>query len=69
MHREVPDCVNFFPGLLGREVVELYIKADHVHLISNVASKISISHMIGTVKGWKAIRVLKQFPYLKQKLY
>ena len=34
-----------------------------------VPPKVSISELVGTLKGRSAIRVFKQFPYLKEKPY
>ena len=65
--REVNNCINIFSGKLGCEIVDLSIQSDHIHLIINVPPKVSISQLLGTVKGRTAIRVFKQFPYLKQK--
>ena len=67
--REVNNCINIFSGKLGCEIVDLSIQSDHIHLIINVPPKVSISQLLGTVKGRTAIRVFKQFPYLKQKPY
>lgn len=67
--REVYNCLNIFSGKLGCEIVDLNIQSDHIHLIINVPPKVSISQLLGTVKGRTAIRVFKQFPYLKQKPY
>ena len=67
--REVHNCIQVFCGRLGCEVVELNVQPDHVHLISMVPPKVSISDLTGTVKGRTAIRVFKQFPYLKRKPY
>jgi putative transposase len=49
--------------------VELNVQADHVHLLVKVPPKISISKLMGTVKGKAAIQVFHQFPYLKKKPY
>ena len=65
--REVHNCINIFSGKLGCEIVDLNIQSDHIHIIVNVPPKVSISQLLGTVKGRTAIRVFKQFPYLKQK--
>jgi putative transposase len=54
---------------LGCDVVELNIQPDHIHLLTLVPPKISISKLLGTVKGRTAIRVFQKFPYLKQKPY
>jgi putative transposase len=58
-----------FTGQLACDIVELNIQADHVHLIVNVPPKVSISQLMGTLKGRTAIRIFKQFPYLKKKPY
>jgi len=58
-----------FLGQNGCECVELNVQADHVHLIAMVPPKKSISDMMGILKGRSAIRVFKQFPYLKRKPY
>jgi putative transposase len=69
LNKEVHNCVNIFSGQLGCEIVDLNIKADHIHLIINVPPKVSISQLMGTMKGRTAIRVFKQYPYFKQKPY
>jgi putative transposase len=69
VHKEVHNCLNIFAGQLGCEIVELSIKPDHVHLITNMPPKVSVSQLMGSLKGRAAIRVFKQFPYLKQKPY
>ena len=50
-------------------MVELNVQSDHVHLVTIVPPKVSISKLMGAVKGRTAIRVFKQFPYLKKKPY
>ena len=67
--QEVKSCIQVFSGQLGCEVVELNIQQDHIHLISNVPPKVSISKFMGTLKGRTAIRVFSKFPYLKDKPY
>jgi len=67
--REVANCINVFAGQLGCEVVELNVLEDHIHVITNVPPKVSISDFMGTIKGRTAIRVFSKFPYLKQKPY
>jgi putative transposase len=66
---EVHNCIQMFCSQLGCDVVELNIQPDHVHLLTLVPPKISISKLLGTVKGRTAIRVFQKFPYLKQKPY
>ncbi len=58
-----------FAGQKGCEVIELNVQEDHIHLLVMVPPKVSISELVGTLKGRTAIRVFKQFGYLKQKPY
>ena len=67
--REVHRCLMTFSGQKGCEVVELNVQRDHVHLLVMVPPKVSISELVGVLKGRTAIRVFKHFPYLKQKPY
>ena len=67
--QEVYTCIQVFSGQAGCEVVELNIQPDHVHALLMVPPKVSISDLMGILKGRTAIRVFKQFPYLKQKPY
>ena len=67
--QEVHNCIQVFCGRLGCEVVELNIQKEHIHLLVMVPPKVSISNLLGTVKGRTALRVFRQFPYLKQKPY
>jgi len=66
---EVHNCMQVFSGHLGCEVIELNVQSDYVHLITMVPPKVSISDLMGTFNGRTAIRVFKQFPYLKNKPY
>ena len=65
----VKQCIHVFCGYKSCEVVELNIQKDHVHLIAMVPPKVSISNLMGTLKGRTAIRVFKQFPRLRVKPY
>ena len=66
---EVSKSIRVFAERLGCEIVELNVQPDHVHLLIKVPPKISISKLMGVVKGRTALQVFKQFPYLKQKVY
>jgi hypothetical protein len=57
-----------FSGRLDCQIVEVNVKADHIHLLVKIP-KVSISEFMGTVKGRKSIRVFKKFPYLKERPY
>ena len=51
------------------EVEELNIQEDHIHLLVSIPPKISISKLMGTLKGKIAIKLFKSYPKLKQKPY
>ncbi len=51
------------------EMIEINIKKDHVHLIVSVPPKISISQLMGILKGKTAIKIFKSYPQLRTKPY
>ncbi|MEP7111298.1 MAG: IS200/IS605 family transposase [Ferruginibacter sp.] len=53
----------------GVEILELNVQIDHVHVICSVPPKVSISDLMGTLKGKLAIKLFKSYPKLKQKPY
>lgn len=67
--QEVHRCVMTFCQQLGCEVVELNVQEDHVHLLVKVPPRLSISTLMGTVKGRTAIRLFSVFPYLRKRPY
>ena len=66
---EVMKTIRVYAERHGCEIVELSVQEDHVHLLVKVPPKLSISKLMGVVKGKSAIQVFKQFPYLKKKPY
>ncbi len=54
---------------LNCRIVELNVQPDHVHLLVRVPPKISISKLMGVVKGRTALRLFTRFPYLRKKQY
>ena len=66
---EVERCIRLFCEQKFCEVLELNIQDDHIHLIVMLPPKISVSDLVGTLKGRTAIRIFKQHPELKTKLY
>lgn len=67
--KSVGEGVRAICGYAGCEVVELNVRRDHVHLIVMVPPKVSISDLMGRVKGQTSIKVFKQFRYLRKKPY
>jgi len=53
----------------GCEVSELNVQIDHVHLVVSIPPRVSVSELMGTVKGKLAIKLFKSYPKLKQKPY
>ena len=53
----------------GCIVEELNVQEDHVHLLVSVPPKISISQLMGILKGKIAIKLFKSYPKLKEKPY
>jgi len=53
----------------GSEVIELNVQPDHIHMVISVPPKLSISELMGTIKGKLAIKIFKSYPQLKQKPY
>jgi putative transposase len=65
----VEHWIRAYSDQLKCEIVELNVQIDHVHLISMVPPKISISDYRGTLKGRTAIRVLNTHKNLRKKPY
>ena len=66
---EVYSSLHVFCGQLGCQIVELNVQSDHVHLLVKVPPKVSISKLMGVLKGRSALRVFSKFSYLKKKPY
>ena len=56
-------------GWKGCEILELSVQSDHIHLVISMPPKISISTMMGVLKGKLAIKIFKSYPNLKQRPY
>jgi len=53
----------------GVEVIELNARIDHVHMACSIAPKVSVSGLLGILKGKLAIKIFKTYPKLKRKPY
>jgi putative transposase len=53
----------------GSEIIEMNVQMDHVHVVVSIPPKISVSTLMGTLKGKLAIKLFKTYPKLKQKPY
>jgi len=54
---EVEYCIRMFSSQNGCTIEELNVQLDHVHLLIMVPPKVSISNLLGILKGRTAIRV------------
>ncbi len=60
--KEVYKQIRISSEQPGIEVVELNVQIDHVHLLVKVPPRLSISHVIGHVKGKTALGCSANFP-------
>jgi putative transposase len=67
--QEVYNSIEVFCGQLRCRIVELNVQPDHVHLLVRVPPKVSISKLMGVVKGRTALRLFTKFPYLRKRPY
>ncbi len=73
MKGQIRDLLNQDIRMLcewqGCEISELNIQEDHIHLVVSVPPKVSISKLMGVLKGKLVIKVFKSYPKLKEKPY
>jgi len=69
MKTELNRCIRQFCEQKHCIVQELNIQSDHVHMIVLVPPKVSISDLMGILKGRSAIRMFSHCPTLKTKPY
>lgn len=53
----------------GVEIIEMNVQIDHIHLLCSIPPKVSVSDLLGILKGKLAIKIFKSYPHLKQKPY
>ena len=51
------------------EIQEMSVQNDHIHLVVSIPPKVSVSQMMGILKGKLAIKLFKSYPKIKQKPY
>ena len=51
------------------EVLEMNVMEDHIHMVVTIPPKVSISELMGILKGKTVISMFKSFPVLKKKPY
>jgi putative transposase len=53
----------------GVDIIEMNVQIDHIHLLCSIPPKVSVSNLLGTLKGKLAIKLFKSYPHLKEKPY
>lgn len=51
------------------DILEMNVQEDHIHLVVSIPPKLSISVVMGILKGKTAIKLFKSFPAFKKKPY
>ena len=51
------------------EIQEMSVQADHIHLVLTIPPKVSISELMGILKGKLAIKLFKSYPKMKKNPY
>jgi putative transposase len=51
------------------EIEEMNVQIDHIHLVISISPKVSVSELMGILKGKLAIKLFKSYPTLKEKPY
>jgi len=66
---EVGNCIRAFSEQKDVEILEMNILPDHIHLVTMIPPKVSISGYCGIIKGRTAIRVFNKYKDRKPKPY
>ena len=45
------------------------VQSDHIHIVMTIPPKVSVSQMMGILKGKLAIKLFKSYPKMKEKPY
>ena len=51
------------------EIQEMSVQIDHIHIVVSIPPKVSVSELMGILKGKLAIKLFKSYPKMKQKPY
>jgi putative transposase len=49
----------------GVDIIEMNVQIDHIHLLCSIPPKVSVSNLLGVLKGKLAIKLFKNYPRLK----
>lgn len=65
--KELYRSIYVYCSMKRCTVVELNVQIDHVHLVVRTPPNVSVSELMGVLKGRTAIRLFNKFPYLRKK--
>lgn len=65
--KELYRSIYVYCSMKKCSVVELNVQIDHVHLVVRTPPSLSVSDLMGVLKGRTAIRLFNKFPYLRKK--
>ena len=51
------------------EIQEMSVQSDHIHLVVSIPPRISVSELMGILKGKLAIKLFRSYPKMKKKPY
>jgi len=51
------------------DIMEMNVQRDHIHLVCSIPPKVSVSILMGILKGKLVIKLFKSYPKLKEKPY
>lgn len=64
--KDVYRFIHIYCDKLGVKVMELNVPLDHVHLVVKVPPKLSISQLMGCLKGRLALKLFNKYPHLRK---
>lgn len=67
--KELYRSIYILCNMKDCEILELNVQPDHVHLVVMIPPKLSISTLMGVLKGRTAIRLYNKFPHIRKKLW
>ncbi len=67
--REVYNFFQVYAGRKGCQVVELNVQPKHVHLLDKIPPKVSVSKLVGVLKGKSELWIFTRFLLLRRKPY
>ena len=69
MAKFVEETIRLLCEWKSIDILELSVGEDHVHAVVSIPPKLSISMVMGMLKGKTAIKLFKSYPALKKKPY